>query len=48
MEGGSKIQAKMQAEESKVQQSNPLRVLVLALDGATFFKLEEESKDGKV
>ena len=44
MEGGSNIQSKLQAEESKTQQSCPLRVLVLALDGATFFKLEENNK----
>ena len=38
MEGGN-ILSKMQAEESKSSDSHPLRVLVLALDGATFFRL---------
>ena len=48
MEGGSKILAKMQAEESKSTDPAPLRILVLALDGATFFRLQEETKDGKI
>ena len=46
MEGGSQYQVKKKIEEVKVN-TQPLKILTLSREGASFFRLEESDKPGE-